>query len=143
MIISWNVRELNKGARNREVSSHLSKIHPYIDILVETRVKERHKENIRKVIGNNWIYIDNYNDHVNGRIWLMWNSKNVDIKRRSSTNQLIHCGVYDVVGNFKHWITYVYTSNRLDKRRMLWQDIEKIHNNQMGLGVLWGISTLC
>lgn len=48
MILSWNVRGLNKKARSKEVSSRLSKLQVNIAILVETRVK---MENARKVRG--------------------------------------------------------------------------------------------
>ncbi|XP_058767570.1 uncharacterized protein LOC131641282 [Vicia villosa] len=138
MIVSCNVRGLNKGIRNREISSRLSKLSPEIAILVETRVKQDKAMNIRKKLGGQWNYLDNYNKHANGRVWIMWDKNKVDIKSIYSSEQMIHCGVYDKNDNFQHWLTAIYADNKLDRRRSLWKDIEKINSTQQGPWCLMG-----
>ncbi|XP_058726099.1 uncharacterized protein LOC131597415 [Vicia villosa] len=138
MIVSWNVRGLNKGIRNREISSRLSKLNPDIAILVETRVKKDKAVNIRKKLGGQWHYLDNYDNHANGRVWIMWDNNKVDIKSICSSEQMIHCAVYDKNDNFQHWLTAIYADNKLDRRRKLWKEIEQINSTQQGPWCLMG-----
>lgn len=60
MIISWNVRGLNKSGKLREISSRLSNLKPDIMILLETRVKETKASRTREKLNLHNIYIDNY-----------------------------------------------------------------------------------
>jgi hypothetical protein len=108
MIIAWNVRGLNKVGKIREISSRLVNLNPDIAILIETRVKCNKAEKIRKRLKLRGNYLDNYNKHENGRIWIVWNDNNVNIKKISETDQMIHCGVYDSKGDWMFWMTAIY-----------------------------------
>lgn len=132
MIASWNVRGLNKAGKLREISSRLLELQPEIAILIETRVKENKATKVREKLRLNGNYLDNYTCHENGRLWIHWDLNRVDVKCASRASQLIHCGVYDVTGNFKFWLTAIYASNALDRRKILWKDIEKIHETHQG-----------
>lgn len=68
MIVSWNVRGLNKVGKLKEISSRLLQLQPHICILIETRVKENKASKIRESLNMRMIYLDNYNAHPNGRI---------------------------------------------------------------------------
>lgn len=70
--------------------------------------------------------MENYKEHANGGIFMLWEPRKVEVRTICCTDQFLHCGVYDFGGNFKHWITVVYASDRLDKRRVLCKDIERI-----------------
>lgn len=74
MIVTWNVRGINKEARHKEVCSYLHSFDVPIVALLETRVKKHNADRIRSKFGNKWEFADNYTHHDNGRIWLMWNS---------------------------------------------------------------------
>ena len=81
MIVSWNIRGLNKRARSREIGARLSRLQPRIAILVETRVKEKNAGKCRKVLGQQWQVIDNYEKHENGRIWVLWNARKIIVQK--------------------------------------------------------------
>lgn len=86
MLVSWNIRGLNKAEKIREISSHLLKFQDEIVILIETRVK---KTNVKAVIDKlhlKGVYIDNYNHHDNGRIWIQWDNNKLDIRLVSKSN---------------------------------------------------------
>src|SRR4051812_26684736 len=127
MLASWNVRGFNNSGKLREISSRLPKIKPDIMIYIETRVKENKAEAIREKLKLHDRYIDNYNKHANGRLWISWNAAKNDIKLVSSTDQAIHCRVYDNKGAFIYYLTAVYAHNLLAQRKLLWKTIEKIH----------------
>ncbi|KAH1198694.1 LINE-1 reverse transcriptase [Glycine max] len=122
----------------RETSSRLLNRHPKIAILLETRVKCDKAKKVKDYLNLRGKYLDNYQAHYNGRIWIFWDDSYKDIRLVKCTSQMIHCGVYDVNGNFQNWMTAIYAMNQLDQRRKLWEDLEHIHNSQQGPWFLMG-----
>ncbi|KAK2434278.1 hypothetical protein QL285_019443 [Trifolium repens] len=100
--------------------------------MIETRVKENKAQSIRDKLCLKGQFLDNYNYHGNGRLWIEWDDAKVDIKHIRSSCQYIHCGVYDKAGHFKFWLTAIYAHNQLHMRKKLWKDPEDIHNTQQG-----------
>ncbi|XP_058732785.1 uncharacterized protein LOC131604357 [Vicia villosa] len=74
-------------------------------------------------------YLDNYSHHPNGRIWVSWKSSHNDISLIASTDQMLHYSMKDIQGDLKFHMTVVYAMNTLANRRCLWNDIEKLNNN--------------
>ena len=129
MIVSWNVRGLNKLGKIKEISSLLLHLQPTISILLETRVKENKAKKVRDKLNMHRSCIDNYSAHPNGRIWILWDDTKVDLKLHSMSSQHLHCGIYTVTGEFLFWLTAIYALNQLDMRRILWRKLENIHTN--------------
>lgn len=138
MIISWNTWGLNKVGKTIEIGSWLRCLGPTISILLETRVKHNKAESVRKKLDLKYQYLDNYDYHLNGRIWLLQDDTKVEIKPISCTSQLLHCGVFDLRGNFLNWITSIYAMNSLEERKSLRQDTERISHQQQGPWCLLG-----
>lgn len=138
MIISWNLRGLNKASKIREVSSRLFLLKPHIVVMLETRVKNNKAGNVRDKLKLKGKYLDNYVKHNNGRIWVYWDDNIVDIQEVKCTAQLIHCKVYDATGYFMQWLTAIYGFNYLEQRRDLWHDLEAINKTQQGPWCLIG-----
>ncbi|XP_058726138.1 uncharacterized protein LOC131597458 [Vicia villosa] len=129
---AWNVRGLNKSGKAREISSRLLELAPEFLILLETRVKANKADAVRNKLSFKGTYLDDYNKHLNGRIWLGWDHNKWNLRYVSSSSQHIHCGVYDTHGDFHFWITAIYAHNTLEERRRLWTKLETIHMNQQG-----------
>ncbi|XP_058776752.1 uncharacterized protein LOC131651098 [Vicia villosa] len=123
MIVSWNIRGLNKVGKLREISSHLLNFQAEIIILLETRVKKNNVKAIRERLQWKGSFLDNYDHHANGRIWVYWDNNKVDIRHVKSSEQYIHCGVYDLMGRFKFWLTAIYALNQLEHRKILWKQM--------------------
>ncbi|CAJ2662986.1 unnamed protein product, partial [Trifolium pratense] len=138
MILAWNTRGLNKAGKAREIGSRLLSLRPEIVVLIETRVKSAKADSIRNKLRLKGKYLDNYHNHENGRIWLYWDDRAVDIRLVSSTTQMIHCGLYDINGNFLHWFTAIYALNQLEHRRRLWKELEDLHQHQQGPWCIMG-----
>lgn len=103
----------------REISSRIHRLKHDIMLLLETRVKVSKSKRIRDQLNLYDNYLDNYDRHANGRIWITWNDAKLDIKLVHSTGHAMCCGVYDEFGVFKFWLTGVYAQNHLDQRRIL------------------------
>ncbi|XP_058777013.1 uncharacterized protein LOC131651366 [Vicia villosa] len=91
MMISWNVRGLDKHVRSMEVGAHLKMNKVSCIALLETRVKINNKEKSRKHLGLDWHFSDNYAHHLNGRIWLGWDHRLWHIKEIGAFDQYLHC----------------------------------------------------
>jgi hypothetical protein len=85
MIVAWNIRGLNKAGKVREVGSRLLSLKPTLVVLIETRVKHNKHDNIRNKLRLKGSYLDNYTSHENGRIWLNWDDRAIDVKLISSS----------------------------------------------------------
>jgi exonuclease III len=62
MIVSWNIRGLNKAGKVREISSRLQRLTPAISVLIETRVKAQNATRIRQKLKLKGNYMDNYSN---------------------------------------------------------------------------------
>lgn len=122
MIIAWNTSGLNKGAKIKEVSSRLHNLRPEIVILCETRVKNSNADRGRSILSGRWAYLDNYSNHNNGRLWILWEPNKVQIQKIRATEQIIHCHTTHVGGKIS-WLIAIYASNKLEKRKALWKDL--------------------
>lgn len=129
MIVSWNVRGINNAGKSREVFQRLNKLNPVLAILVETRVKQQKAQNIRNKMGSKWQYLDNYEKHSNGRIWIMWNENKIRVKMLENSDQFIHLEVENLKDKTISWCTAVYAHNAIHQRRKLWEDLEKLQYN--------------
>lgn len=130
MIVSWNVRGLNKIVKIKEVSPLLLNLNPVMVVINETCVKEDMAAKIRDNLKIKGMFMDNYLNHDNGRIWIWWNNNKVEMNKVASSVQYIHCGIYDMCGNFILWFNRDYGLNQLDHGRKLWMDIEQLHLSQ-------------
>lgn len=81
-------------------------------------------------INSTSVVVDNYTNHSNGRIWIVWNDDMVDLIVLSSSNQHIHYGIFDTNGKFRHWLSVVYAHNHLEFKMRLCKNLESIHRSQ-------------
>lgn len=138
MILSCNVRGLNKSTRHMEISADIKKLQVSCVALLETRVKEVNKDKIRRQFGSMWDWLDNYTMHINGRIWLLWQPSVMDIRLVQCSDQYMHCEVLGMDGKFQYWLTIIYAHNQLDCRRKLWQDLIDLSQYIQGAWLLIG-----
>lgn len=138
MILTWNVRRLNKRATHLEIKAHLKSLQVPCMALVETKVKYNNVVRIRKVFGNDWDWTNNYTNHPNGRIWVMWNHKELKMIVKATGDQYIHCEMCHINGQRICWVTFIYAHNQLLERKKLWKEVKDlattIHDQWIVLG---------
>lgn len=123
MLVSWNIRGLNKVGKYKDINSHLLSLNANVNVLLKTRVKRDNAKVIWDKLKLPVSYLDNYNYHVNGRIWLNCNDCKLKITTIYSIDQMVRCEVKDVQRKFLYWLTVIYTHNKLELQRNLWHDI--------------------
>ncbi|KAI5429716.1 hypothetical protein KIW84_034334 [Lathyrus oleraceus] len=109
-----------------------------ITVLIETGVNKHKAYKIKGKLHLKGMFMNNYQNHENGRFWIWWNNKKVEVRKISSSMQNIHCGVYDLQSNFLYWLTAIYGLNYLEKKKKLWYELEQIHLSQHGPWFLIG-----
>lgn len=129
MILAWNIRGLNKKARYIEIGAHLKTLNVSCVALLETQVKRNNANKMRHVFGNNWKWFDNYDDHPNGRIWIMWKNDSMELIKHVCSDQFLHCEILNKTGHCVCWMTSVYAQNQLMNRMNLSKDIKNLEVN--------------
>lgn len=79
MMVSWNISGLNKPGKIIDISPLLINLRLVILVLLETRVKKHNAQVIRNKLKVHDTFIDNYEKHDNGRIWISWDDRRVDM----------------------------------------------------------------
>ncbi|KAL5137396.1 Transposon TX1 uncharacterized protein [Glycine soja] len=93
---------------------------------------------VRNKIGGSWNYMDNYDRHENGRIWLLWDHREVNLKLIQTDEQFIHVEIYSLDQSLKFVSLVIYAFNQLDRRKELWNKIEDIGRNLNGPWIVIG-----
>lgn len=107
MILTWNVRGLNKRIRHLEIRAHLKNLHVPCIALLETKVKQNNTHKIRHQFGQDWSWLDNYEKHTHGIIWVIWKHKEIHVHAYSCGDQYLHRKLQDMNGNRFCWTTFV------------------------------------
>lgn len=113
-------------------------MHLALVILIETWVKANKVGSVRNKFRSGWSYLDNYRNHPNGRLWIMFDDNKIKVKFVCSTPRMIHIEVFGVDGKFMYLCTRIYVMNSLNKRRKLWKDIKELQPNSTQPWLLLG-----
>lgn len=110
----------NKPFKQKEAKTFLLKNKVDVCALLETRVKVGKFEKISAKIFKGWSVIHNYTHAPNGRIWVAWNIRTVNVVLVSTCAQGICCQVTDLCTSESFYFIAVYAYNTLDERKGLW-----------------------
>ncbi|XP_004253414.2 uncharacterized protein [Solanum lycopersicum] len=94
--------------------------------LVETRVKNNKLSSVLRGIAPGWQVLHNYEDSANGRIWVIWDDNWYEVKKISSSAQMLHCQVNERSKGYQIMLTVVYGLNTAEQRKSLWKDLETL-----------------
>lgn len=134
-MIFLNIRGFNKNARCLKVGAHFKRLQVSCLALLETRVKVDNSSIVRKKLGYEWEFIDNYEHPNNGRIWLAWSPGVLCVTNIEKTYQLIHCGVYACNGTFSRYLTTIYAHNQLANKKNSGKILSESVAPHMGCGL--------
>lgn len=123
-LLVWNVRGLNEVVRQFEAKALLKKFKISVAVFLETRIKEVNKDRVLEGL-RGWCWKGNYDHAYNGRIWVMWDRKQVNLVCLAISDQLMHCKVSVVGATDVFYATFVYAFNEQSDRVPLWRDIRR------------------
>lgn len=141
-IAAWNIRGVNTLVKQVEVQNLLRENRISILGLLETRVKEENSEKVAKKISD-WNVSCNYPEAYNGRIWVFWNPRVVEMELLSKGEQFMHCLVKTLDSNKKFWCTFVYAQNSTSEREELWPSLEQLAGEIQGPWTMMGDFNTC
>ena len=94
MIIGcWNVRGLNDPRKHSALRRLTHQERIALFGLVETRVRDKNKDNVSQLLLRNWSFLFNYDFSCCGRIWVCWNADTVKVDVFGMSDQAIHVSV--------------------------------------------------
>ncbi|GFZ21585.1 hypothetical protein Acr_29g0007470 [Actinidia rufa] len=92
MILScWNIRGLNSPLKQNGILKHIRKHKVTVMGILETKLSKHRLEGIARKKFRGWAMTDNFQQHPNGRIMIMWKESMVNMEIIVSTDQVIHC----------------------------------------------------
>lgn len=94
-----------------------------IVVLLETRVKKDKATRISGKIYRGWEHINNYASAVNGRVWVNWNPRSVQVS--IIEEQAILCEVLDIQTGGSQLLMAVYALNTVEHGKPLWEFISR------------------
>ncbi|XP_060181958.1 uncharacterized protein LOC132611557 [Lycium barbarum] len=122
--VIWNVRGTNKWYKQKELKNYLKSKHIQLAGFVETRVKEPKAEKIMQHIAPGWKSYNSYLFAENGRVWVLWDEKNLEVSFIKAVAQYIHCHIKSRTDGMECALTVVYGFNTIEQRRSLWADVQ-------------------
>lgn len=133
----WNVRGFNKPVKHSVMKEWLRNSEMKFGCILETRVKEKKAERILSSVFRDWSSMTNYEHSKGGRIWLLWRDS-VRLTPVYKTEQLITVSVA-LEEEEDFFCTFVYASNSVEERKLLWDDLCHHHNSPIFRNKAWMI----
>lgn len=99
--------------------------------IMETKLKTRSLDKIMKTKFVNWRYAHNFDQHIGGRIVVVWDPSRVAFYPKLTTSQLIHGTLFCNVRKMQFELSFIYALNNLVKRRDLWTSLSSIGNEMV------------
>ena len=115
--------------RQQEVCSIVQENNIALIGLVETRVR---RENIPPIMQNlmgGWQMLQNYNYHLGGKIWVLWNPEVLEVSPTLVTDQILHISATIIEKQVTFLGSFVYGHNTSGERMTLWNDISSLRGN--------------
>ncbi|XP_075092574.1 uncharacterized protein LOC142172785 [Nicotiana tabacum] len=137
-LITWNIRGLNKAARQKEVKWFLTSNKVYIIAILEHKIKKLNADQVTRRIAPGWKYMDNYEQSSKGRIWILWDPSEIECKEMCKTDQLIHTSVYAKMLDTQFNFTVVYGLHKIEHKKCLWSELVRIHLVHQGAWLVMG-----
>ena len=114
---------LNDPSKQREVKKLIRDQTADLVYLVETKVRDRNGLQIKEALFPNWGFLNNYDNHELGRIWVCWNTNIFHVLMVLKADQVIHWEVVFLSNSAKWEVPFVYGAYCGFKRQELWQAI--------------------
>ncbi|KAI9386499.1 hypothetical protein POPTR_010G033266v4 [Populus trichocarpa] len=124
MIIGcWNIRGLNDPIKHSELRRLIHQERIALFGLVETRVKDKNKDNVSQLLLCSWSFLYNYDFSCRGHIWVCWNADTVKVDVFGMSDHAIHVSVTILATNISFNTSIIYGDNNASLREALWSDI--------------------
>ncbi|GFS43643.1 hypothetical protein Acr_00g0086140 [Actinidia rufa] len=128
----------NKPLKQDRVLSHIRKNKLDIMGILETKLNHQSNRDMFKHKFRNWGIWDNFNQHPNGRIMIIWKTDKVDLQMLDCSEQVIHCLATCKVTDTRFCISFVYAFNTIMGRRPLWANLDKFNETLRDLWLILG-----
>ena len=106
--------------------------------LLETKLSHQSLSEMAKKKLRGWRVENNFNQHPNGRILIIWKEDVMHLEIEEETNQAIHCLATCKSSDTSFSISFVYAYNTIVGRRPLWENLRKYNSNSRNPWILLG-----
>ncbi|XP_071739373.1 uncharacterized protein [Rutidosis leptorrhynchoides] len=127
-----NIRGLIQIPKQKEVRDVVVSNKLCVCIVLESHVSISRLNDICNLVFPNWCWSSNNNVCLNGtRIIVGWDPGVVQLVFIDMTDQVVHCVVKTLNGNWESFVSFVYADNYYIQRRHLWNSL-LLHKRYVG-----------
>ncbi|XP_057468132.1 uncharacterized protein LOC130757384 [Actinidia eriantha] len=120
---------LNKPLKQNGILNHLRKSRAAIMGILETKLSSSILERLIRSNLRGWQTADNFSQHPNGHILIIWKEDLVHLDFAEATDQVIHCLATCKSSNFSFSTSFVHGFNTAVGRRTLWDNLHKFSSS--------------
>ncbi|XP_056686567.1 uncharacterized protein [Spinacia oleracea] len=128
-VLSWNVRGLNRRAKQMEVKRFIHTHNIKLVSLLETKVKASKLGDLYLGVCPGWNFTTNISCSTSSRIVLAWDPNSFTLNILSMSSQLIHCFITPRSTGVGFLGTFIYGMNTKEDRVTLWNSLTQISDN--------------
>ena len=128
-VINWNVRGANRPFKQQEIRTMLHSNNVSLLGINESRVHPAKSSKIINSLFKGWKYLDNYESHPNGRIWVLWDPSILEVTKLVVSTQMIHVAVHIIQKQLFFQASFVYGLNSYMERTDLWSSIHNLFSS--------------
>ena len=135
-LFCWNIRGLNDLVKRRGFRKWLRKNKPVFGGLLETHVQPNKAAKLLSSVPTGWNLEGNYEFSDLGKIWLIWHPT-VKVQILSKSLQMVSCCVKLPHMSADLIVSFIYGSNCVQQRRLLWEEIECFSASPLLVNAPW------
>lgn len=137
-IFCWNVRGFNKQSHRSGFKKWFHSCKPFLGSLIETHVKQQKISKFVNAILPGWLFDNNYAFSELGKIWILWHPS-VKVVVLFKSLQMVTCEVLFPDTTDLVIVSFVYASNEISTRSVLWRDIVSQAIDPRVVGKPWAV----
>ena len=126
IICSWNIRGLNCPLKQRDITRFISQNQIVVMGFLETKVRMPNQDKILTKFMPHWKFVTNCEPLSVDRIWVGWNPDKVSLNVNLCNQQIIHTSISSIDHSISFEASFIYGSNYIHERRVLWSDLRMI-----------------
>lgn len=138
MIGTWNVRGLNASVKQRDAVDFVHNNKLGLVGFLETKLRSDKLTSIYNRYFQQWLSLDNCDQHPRGRIWVLWREGEFKCTQLAHDKDFIHLHVQSIALQHQFHLTIVYASNDSLERYTPWEKLINLKSLVSGAWVLTG-----
>lgn len=119
LMSSWNIRGMNDPIKQSEVSRFIFQQKVSFIGIFENKIREENVDSVCNYVAKDWQFDSNLSVAVGGRILILWNEEDLEVRVLLRTVHLMHCEIRSRAADWSCLVSVGYAAKSSEGRRSL------------------------